>query len=92
MVIEKVRKILEHSNMIKDEDLEKLSYEIDDIIHRLCMEYKISPLMFSSVMIARLTHLNVSSQTMNDFMDLLVSVTNMDFTALNDKHETVQVH
>jgi hypothetical protein len=78
--------------MIKDEDLEKLSYEIDDMMHRLCMEYKVSPLILSSVMIARLTHMNVSAQTINDFMDLLMSVTNMDFTALNDKQETVQVH
>jgi hypothetical protein len=78
--------------MIRDEDLENLSYEIDDIMHKLCIEYKISPLMFSSVMIARLSHLNVSAKTVDDFINLLVSVTNMDFTALNDKQEPIKVH
>lgn len=92
MVIEKARKILEDSSMIRDEDLENLSYEIDDIMHKLCIEYKISPLMFSSVMIARLSHLNVSAKTVDDFINLLVSVTNMDFTALNDKQEPIKVH
>ena len=56
--------------MIKDEDLAKLSYEVDDIMHRLCVEYKISPLMLSSVMLARLSHLNVAAKTVEDYINL----------------------
>jgi hypothetical protein len=78
--------------MIKDEDLAKLSYELDDLMHRLCMEYKISPLVLSSIVIARLSHLNVAAKSVDDYVNLLLTVTNMDFTALNDKQEPVQVH
>ena len=92
MAIEKVKKILEHLNMIKDEDLAKLSYELDDLMHRLCMEYKISPLVLSSIVIARLSHLNVAAKSVDDYVNLLLTVTNMDFTVLNDKQEPIQVH
>lgn len=78
--------------MIKDEDLAKLSYEVDDIMHRLCVEYKISPLMLSSVMLARLSHLNVAAKTVDDYINLLLSVTNMDFNALTEPQKPVQVH
>jgi hypothetical protein len=78
--------------MIKDEDLAKLSYEVDDIMHRLCVEYKISPLMLSSVMLARLSHLNVAAKTVEDYINLLLSVTNMDFNALIEPQKPVQVH
>ena len=78
--------------MIKDEDLAKLSYEVDDIMHRLCVEYKISPLMLSSVMLARLSHLNVAAKTVEDYINLLLSVTNMDFNALTEPQKPVQVH
>jgi hypothetical protein len=78
--------------MIKDEDLAKLSYELDDLMHRLCMEYKISPLVLSSIVIARLSHLNVAAKSVDDYVNLLLTVTNMDFTVLNDKQEPVQVH
>lgn len=78
--------------MIKDEDLAKLSYEIDDVMHRLCMEHKISPLVLSSIVIARLSHFNVAAKSVEDFVNLLVTVTNMDFTELNDKQEPIQVH
>lgn len=78
--------------MIRDEDLENLSYDVDDMMHKFCMEYKISPLMLSSVILARLSHLNVSAKTVDDFINLLLSVTNMDFTALSDRQEPVQVH
>jgi hypothetical protein len=78
--------------MIKDEELAKLSYELDDLMHRLCMEYKISPLVLSSIVIARLSHLNVAAKSVDDYVNLLLTVTNMDFTVLNDKQEPVQVH
>ena len=78
--------------MINDEDLAKLSYEVDDIMHRLCVEYKISPLMLSSVMLARLSHLNVAAKTVEDYINLLLSVTNMDFNALIEPQKPVQVH
>ena len=78
--------------MINDEDLAKLSYEVDDIMHRLCVEYKISPLMLSSVMLARLSHLNVAAKTVDDYINLLLSVTNIDFNALTEPQKPVQVH
>jgi hypothetical protein len=78
--------------MNKDEELAKLSYELDDLMHRLCMEYKISPLVLSSIVIARLSHLNVAAKSVDDYVNLLLTVTNMDFTVLNDKQEPVQVH
>ena len=79
--------------MISDEDLGKLSYEIDDIVHKLCIEYKVSPLMLSSVILARLSHMNAASQSMVDYQKLLLSVSEMDFTELADKQPaTPQVH
>ena len=79
--------------MISDEDLGKLSYEIDDIVHKLCIEYKVSPLMLSSVILARLSHINAASQSMVDYQKLLLSVSEMDFTELADKQPaTPQVH
>ena len=79
--------------MISDEDLGKLSYEIDDIVHKLCIEYKVSPLMLSSVILARLSHMNAASQSMVDYQKLLLSVSEMDFTELVDKQPaTPQVH
>ena len=79
--------------MISDENLGKLSYEIDDIVHKLCIEYKVSPLMLSSVILARLSHINAASQSMVDYQKLLLSVSEMDFTELADKQPaTPQVH
>ena len=79
--------------MISDEDLGKLSYEIDDIVHKLCIEYMVSPLMLSSVILARLSHINAASQSMVDYQKLLLSVSEMDFTELADKQPaTPQVH
>ncbi len=79
--------------MNNDEDLGKLSYEIDDVMHKLCIDYMISPLMLTSVILARLSHLNAASQTMVDYQKLLLSVSEMDFTELVDKQpEIPQVH
>lgn len=79
--------------MIDDENLGKLSYEIDDIMHKLCIEYMISPLMLSSVFLARLSHMNAASKTMVDYQKLLLSVSEMDFKDLVDRQpETPQVH
>jgi hypothetical protein len=53
----------------------------------------VSPLMLSSVLLARLSHMNAASQTMIDYQKLLLSVSEMDFKDLVDRQpEIPQVH
>ena len=57
-----------------DSELYLISEEIDLFITESCIKYKISPLKFSAVTLARLIHLNNSVKTSDDLAKLLLSV------------------
>jgi hypothetical protein len=57
-----------------DGELYLISEEIDLFITESCIKYKISPLKFSAVTLARLIHLNNSVKTSDDLAKLLLSV------------------
>lgn len=74
---------------MNDENLAKLSYELDDIFTRLCLEYEISPLLLSSVAVARLMLMADYSESGEDFRKLLDSCS---IQPLNKITEELQVH
>jgi hypothetical protein len=57
-----------------DSELYLISEEIDLFITESCIKYKISPLKFSAVTLARLIHLNDSVKSSDDLAKLLLSV------------------
>jgi hypothetical protein len=57
-----------------DGELYLISEEIDLFITESCIKYKISPLKFSAVTLARLIHLNDSVKSSDDLAKLLLNV------------------
>lgn len=57
-----------------ESELYLVSEEIDLFISESCVKYKISPLKFSAVTLARLIHLNNSVKSSDDLAKLLLSV------------------
>ena len=57
-----------------NDDLEIAVEEVDLFLIEFCFKYKTPPLVASSVFLARLASLNQSSDTMNDFGNLLSSI------------------
>ena len=57
-----------------ESELHLVSEEVDLFISRSCVKYKISPLKFSAVTLARLIHLNNSVNSSDDLAKLLLSV------------------
>jgi hypothetical protein len=57
-----------------ESELHLVSEEIDLFITESCIKYKISPLKFSAVTLARLIHLNNSVNSSDDLAKLLLSV------------------
>jgi hypothetical protein len=57
-----------------DNDLEKLSFEIDDIIADLMKRYTIDPLSITAVILARLVLTNDYLGSGDDFRKLLVNI------------------
>ena len=57
-----------------DSELYLISEEIDLFITKSCIKYKISPLKFSAVTLARLIHLNDSVKSSDDLAKLLLNV------------------
>ena len=60
--------------MPSDDNLAKLSFEIDDIIADLVKRYEIDPLSVTAVMLARLVLANDYVGSGDDFRKLLVNV------------------
>lgn len=54
-----------------DQALEVISNELDEIVTVLCIKHKLSPLILSSIMLARLYHLNNAAGSTEDFKQLL---------------------
>mgnify|MGYP003343663724 CR=1 FL=1 len=59
---------------MNDKDLEILSNAMDELLVRTCIQHKVSPLILSSVLLARLMHLNEAAHSMDDYKQLLVEV------------------
>ena len=57
-----------------DKILELISGEMDEIVTVLCIKHKISPLILSSIVLARLYHLNDAANSTEDFKQLLAEV------------------
>jgi hypothetical protein len=57
-----------------DQILEHLSGEVDEIITLFCIKHKISPLVLSSIIIARLYHLNNAAGSTDDFKKLMMEI------------------
>ena len=72
-----------------DDDLAKLSFEIDDIIASLVMRYEIDPLSVTAVILARLVLTNDYTGSGDDFRKLLVNVPD---TRLKNPDIATQVH
>ena len=62
--------------MPSDDDLAKLSFEIDDIITDLMKRYKIDPLSMTAVILARLVLTNDYTGSGDDFRKLLADIPN----------------
>jgi hypothetical protein len=60
--------------MPNDDDLAKLSFEIDDIIADLVKRYQIDPLSVTAVILARLVLANDYTGSGDDFRKLLANV------------------
>ena len=62
--------------MPSDDDLAKLSFEIDDIIADLMKRYQIDPLSMTAVILARLVLTNDYTGSGDDFRKLLADIPN----------------
>lgn len=59
---------------MEDKNLEILSNEMDELLVKTCIRHKVSPLILSSVILARLMHLNQSAHSLDDFKQLMTEV------------------
>lgn len=75
--------------MINDDKLEELSYKLDDILLALCIEYEISPLLLSSVVLARMMLMADNTNSGKDFRSLLDSCSEKP---INNVFKQTQVH
>jgi hypothetical protein len=75
--------------MPNDDDLAKLSFEIDDIIADLMKRYQIDPLSMTAVILARLVLTNDYTGSGDDFRKLLANVPD---TRVKNPDINTQVH
>lgn len=57
-----------------ESQLPYVSDEVDMFIQEVCIKYKMPPLAFSAIALARLIHLNNTVESSDDFAKLLMSV------------------
>ena len=57
--------------MMSDEDLEKLSYWLDDVLSGAMTKYQVPPLSLAAIVVARLAHLNMAADSVGDFKKFL---------------------
>ena len=60
--------------MVIDEELVKMSYEIDEFLMDQVINYNISPTVLSGVIMARLVRMNEEAQSEESFYKLVDSV------------------
>jgi hypothetical protein len=58
--------------MVMDDDkLEKIAYDIDDMLAELITKYELNALLVSSIILARLTRMNVEVDGGEEFKNLM---------------------
>jgi hypothetical protein len=62
--------------MVTDEELLKISYEIDDFLLNQIVKNNIEPINLSGIMLARLIRMCENSQSVDHFYELIASVAN----------------
>ena len=60
--------------MVTDEELVKMSYEIDEFLMDQVINYNISPTVLSGVIMARLVRMNEEAQSEESFYKLVDSI------------------
>ena len=56
---------------MNDDKLEKIAYEIDDMLAELITKYELDALVASSIVLARLTRMNVEVDGGEEFKNLM---------------------
>jgi voltage-gated potassium channel Kch len=64
--------------MMSDDDLEKLSYQLDDLLGSLMVKYQVPPLSLAAIVVARLAHLNIAADCVGDFKKLMIDIATRD--------------
>ena len=64
--------------MMSDEDLEKLSYWLDDVLSQAMAKYQVPPLSLAAIVVARLAHLNIAADCVGDFKKLMIDIATRD--------------
>jgi hypothetical protein len=57
--------------VMNDDKLEKIAYEIDDMLAELITKYELDALVASSIVLARLTRMNVEVDGGEEFKNLM---------------------
>lgn len=65
---------------MNDKQLEKMAYEVDDILTKLAIKYEAAPIILASVIVARLMLLNDITMSGIDFRKLLGDVSETEPT------------
>ena len=65
---------------MNDKQLEKMAYEVDDILTKLAIKYEAVPIILASVIVARLMLLNDITMSGIDFRKLLGDVSETEPT------------
>jgi hypothetical protein len=63
--------------MLSDKELIDVSYEVDNVLSALMEKYKISPLAFSAIVLARLMRLVQEVDSDSDFKQIMSSAIGM---------------
>jgi hypothetical protein len=57
-----------------DKNLEILSGEVDELLVKLCIKHKLSPLLLSAVFLARMLKLNQDAHSESDYKALMFEI------------------
>ena len=60
--------------MVTDEEVVKISYEIDDFLMNQVMNHNVTPMQLSGMILARLVRMNEGAKTEEEFYKLVHSV------------------
>jgi len=71
--------------MATDEELVKISYEIDNFLFDKIKETDMKPINFCSIVVARLIRMNESVSSEEDFYKLLKSISNKRHLELEER-------
>lgn len=70
---------------MSDEELVRLSYQIDNFLYEIFKEKEIAPISLSGIVLARLIRMNESVSSEEDFYKLLKSISNKRHLELEER-------